>query len=74
MGKFNLLAPKVEAELINFTQHLVRIKSVTGDEEKITAFIEKKMKEMVLLKLLISLQIVKVILMLFQGHRLLLCN
>ena len=45
MKKLNLLTPKVETELINFAQNLVRIKSVTGDEEKIIAFIEKKMKE-----------------------------
>jgi len=45
MKKLNLLTPKMETELIDFTQHLVRIKSVTGDEEEIIAFIEKKMKD-----------------------------
>ena len=45
MKKLNFLTPKVETELINFTQNLVRIKSVTGDEEEIIRFIEKKMKE-----------------------------
>lgn len=45
MKKLNLLTPKVETELIDFTQHLVRIKSVTGEEEEIITFIEKKMKD-----------------------------
>lgn len=45
MNKLNLLTPKLETELINFTQDLVRIKSVTCDEEKIIKVIEKKMKE-----------------------------
>ena len=45
MKKLSLLTPKVETELIDFTQHLVRIKSVTGDEEEIVEFIEKKMKD-----------------------------
>ena len=40
-----MLTPKVEAELIDFTQHLVRIKSVSGEEEEIIAFIEKKMRD-----------------------------
>jgi putative selenium metabolism hydrolase len=45
MKKLNLLTPKIESELIDFAQHLVRIKSVSGDEEKIIRFIEKKMRE-----------------------------
>ena len=31
MKKLSLLTPKVETELIDFAQHLVRIKSVTGE-------------------------------------------
>jgi hypothetical protein len=42
MKKLNFLTPKVETELINFAQNLVRIISVTGDEKQIIAFIEKK--------------------------------
>ena len=45
MKKLNLLTPKVEIDLINFTQNLVRIKSVSGQEEEIIKFIEKKMKD-----------------------------
>lgn len=45
MKELSLLTPKVEKELLDFAQHLVRIKSVTGDEEEIIAFIGKKMKE-----------------------------
>ncbi len=40
-----MLTPKVETELIDFAQHLVRIKSVSGEEEEIISFIEKKMRD-----------------------------
>ena len=40
-----LLTPKKEAELIGFAQDLVRIKSMTGDEEEIITVLEKKMTD-----------------------------
>ena len=43
MNKLDLITPEVKKELIEFTQSLVRIKSVSGQEEKIVKFIEKKM-------------------------------
>ena len=43
MNKSDLITPEVEKELIEFTQRLVRIKSVSGQEEEIVKFIEKKM-------------------------------
>lgn len=46
MKKLDLLTPEVEKELIEFTQDLVRIKSLTGDEEEAVTFIAKKMKEL----------------------------
>lgn len=43
MSGSNLLAPEFERELLVFTQDLVRIKSLSGQEEEIIRFIEKKM-------------------------------
>ena len=43
MNKLDLITPEVKKELIEFTQSLVRIKSVSGQEEKIVKLIEKKM-------------------------------
>lgn len=43
MNKLDLITPEVKKELIEFTQRLVRIKSVSGQEEEIVKFIEKKM-------------------------------
>ena len=43
MNKSDVITPEVEKELIEFTQRLVRIKSVSGQEEEIVKFIEKKM-------------------------------
>lgn len=43
MNNLDLITPDVEKELIEFTQSLVRIKSVSGQEEEIAKFIEKKM-------------------------------
>jgi len=43
MNKLDLIMPEVKKELIEFTQSLVRIKSVSGQEEEIVKFIKKKM-------------------------------
>lgn len=43
MDTSNLLAPELQKELIEFVQSLVRIKSLSGQEEEIIRFIEKKM-------------------------------
>jgi putative selenium metabolism hydrolase len=43
MNTLDLITPEVKKELIEFTQSLVRIKSVSGQEEEIVTFIEKKM-------------------------------
>lgn len=43
MNKLDLITPEVKKELIEFTQSLVRIKSVSGQEEEIVKFVEKKM-------------------------------
>ena len=45
MNAFNLDMLEVKTELIDFAQNLVRIKSFSGQEEKIIKFIEKKMKD-----------------------------
>ena len=42
--KLDLLMADVESELIEFTQSLVRIKSLSGQEEEVIKYIEKKMK------------------------------
>jgi putative selenium metabolism hydrolase len=39
----NLLTPDLQNELIEFTQNLIRIKSLSGQEEQIICFIEKRM-------------------------------
>lgn len=43
MNKLDLITLEEKKELIAFTQSLVRIKSVSGQEEEIVKFIEKKM-------------------------------
>jgi len=44
MDTMDLIAPEIKQELIEFTQNLIRIKSMSGREEKIIRFIEQKMK------------------------------
>jgi putative selenium metabolism hydrolase len=44
MNKLDLISPEVQKELIEFTQSLVRIKSISGQEGEIVKFIEKRMK------------------------------
>lgn len=44
MNKLDLIMPEITKELIEFTQSLVRIKSLSGQEGEIVRFIEKKMK------------------------------
>ncbi|HEU0296436.1 MAG TPA: YgeY family selenium metabolism-linked hydrolase [Anaerolineales bacterium] len=44
MSALDLITPEVKQELIEFTQSLIRIKSMSGQEEEIIRFIEKKMK------------------------------
>ncbi|WP_291637331.1 YgeY family selenium metabolism-linked hydrolase [Clostridium sp.] len=46
MNKLDMLMEEVKKELIEFTQGLVRIKSYSGQEEKIAKFIERKMKSL----------------------------
>src|SRR5215207_8732926 len=43
MRTSDLLTLELQKELIEFTQSLVRIKSLSGEEEEIIKFIEKKM-------------------------------
>jgi putative selenium metabolism hydrolase len=43
MGASNLLTPELQKGLIEFTQNLIRIKSLSGEEEAIIKFVEKKM-------------------------------
>ena len=43
MSSQDLLTPKLKKELVEFAQSLVRIKSLSGQEEEIIKFIEKKM-------------------------------
>ena len=43
MNASDLLTPELKKELIEFTQSLVRIKSLSGQEGEIVRFIEKKM-------------------------------
>jgi putative selenium metabolism hydrolase len=43
MNKANLLTPDLQNELIEFTQNLVRIKSLSGQEEEIIRFIQQRM-------------------------------
>jgi len=44
MSTFNLITSAGKQELIEFTQALIRIKSLSGQEEEIIKFIEQKMK------------------------------
>ena len=44
MSTLDLISPEVKQELIEFTQSLLRIKSMSGQEEEIVKFIEQKMK------------------------------
>jgi len=44
MSTSDLITPEVKQELVEFTQSLIRIKSMSGQEEEIIRFIEKKMK------------------------------
>jgi putative selenium metabolism hydrolase len=46
MQRPNLFGPEIEAELLHFAQHLVSIKSISGEEEEIIAVIEKKMHDL----------------------------
>ncbi|MGE5265521.1 MAG: YgeY family selenium metabolism-linked hydrolase [Acidobacteriota bacterium] len=43
MDKSDWITPEIEKELVEFTQNLVRIKSISGQEEEIVRYIEKKM-------------------------------
>ena len=43
MNRSDLLTPDLQKELIEFTQSLIRIKSLSGEEEEIIRFIEQKM-------------------------------
>ena len=44
MSTLDLITREIKQELINFTQSLIRIKSMSGQEEEIIRFIEQKMK------------------------------
>jgi putative selenium metabolism hydrolase len=44
MDSSNLLTPEMEKELIEFTQSLIRVKSLSGQEREVIELIEKKMK------------------------------
>jgi putative selenium metabolism hydrolase len=44
MNTLDLITPEIQQELIEFTQSLIRIKSMSGQEEEIIRFIEQKMK------------------------------
>src|SRR5215216_4300755 len=44
MSALDFITPKLQQELIEFTQSLIRIKSMSGQEEEIIKFIEQKMK------------------------------
>ena len=44
MSALDFITPKLQQELIEFTQSLIRIKSMSGQEEEIIQFIEQKMK------------------------------
>jgi len=46
MSLSDLLAPELKKELVEFTQSLVRIKSLSGQEGEIIRFVEKKMKDL----------------------------
>ena len=44
MSALDLITPDIQQELIEFAQSLIRIKSMSGQEEEIIRFIEQKMK------------------------------
>ena len=44
MDTLELITPEIKQEMIEFTQGLIRIKSMSGQEEEIIRFIEQKMK------------------------------
>ena len=46
MSTSELITPEIQQELIAFTQSLIRIKSMSGQEEEIIRFIETKMKSL----------------------------
>ena len=46
MSTVDLITPELKQELIELTQSLIRIKSVSGQEEQIIKFIEQKMKSL----------------------------
>ena len=46
MNPSNVTTPELKQELIEFTQSLVRIKSLSGQEEEIIGFIQQKMKSL----------------------------
>ena len=46
MSTADLITPKLKQELIEFTQSLVRIKSMSGQEKEIIRFIEQKMNSL----------------------------
>ncbi len=41
-NKLDVITPEIEKELTEFTQNLVKIKSISGHEEEIIRLIEKK--------------------------------
>ena len=43
MHPINLLTPELQAELIEFSQSLVRVKSFSGQEEQVVRLIKQKM-------------------------------
>src|SRR5436190_20889106 len=44
MDTLDFITPEIQQELIEFTQSLIRIQSLSGQEEQIIRFIEQKMK------------------------------
>jgi putative selenium metabolism hydrolase len=46
MSPANIIPAELQQELIDFTQDLIRIKSYSGQEEKIIRFIEQRMKDL----------------------------
>jgi putative selenium metabolism hydrolase len=46
MNTLDLITPEIKQELIEFTQSLIRIKSMSGQEEAIIKFIEQKMQSL----------------------------
>ena len=44
MSVLDLITPEIKHELIEFVQSLIRIKSMSGQEEEIIKFIEQMMK------------------------------